>query len=52
MDSTSALTALSRSGFSESVAAPSGPTVESIRKVDITSRYRRLCRGKRPNRSI
>src|SRR5271156_6293688 len=38
--STSAFTALRRSGFSVRVAAPSGPTVESMRKVAMAARYR------------
>src|SRR3984957_15872721 len=40
MASTSAFTALRRSGFSVRVAAPSGPTVESRRKVAMAARYR------------
>src|ERR1700722_5562748 len=42
MASTSAFTALRRSGFSVRVAAPSGPTVESMRKVAMGARYRSL----------
>src|ERR1700723_4519435 len=50
--STSAFTALRRSGFSVRVVAPSGPTVDSMRKLGMGSRYRRAAAVSGPSTKL